>query len=520
MLRRRLPGRSLRFVGSVLAPALTLLTSGLCISAARGQESRADALAAATAAQVNPQRTITLDGKFEDWDGLEPVAWGADGHGGFASLGNVWAAYDGQWVYLRIQTGSVFNLQSVEGSIALHLNVDADVLTGVSEPAGENSLGTVSGKDAVITFSAPRDGGNEEGVTGLLCETSASAAFNVYDVGVESAPTHASGDFEIRMRRGSKIPGSDVDWFTGGSCTAKLSAITPAGVTISETAPFTINLGATGEPRLAEAPPFRSAGEVRVVTWNVFKGRMFSDPEPFARVLRALNPDIIALQEAGDATTRRQLADWLEEHVPSARGWDVSVEPGCDTAIASKLSGLTLDLADGPDAKPVAATALLAADGRRRAAVVSVHLKCCGRVGDGRDRNRIAEAAEIHRSLRKIRYTDNPSAIIVLGDFNLVGSREPLDTVALGNDLDGSDLIDLAPVVWGGSTTSTWRDREQYFPPGRLDFILVSDSTTTPTRSFAFDSALLSDSALSGMGLQRTDTSVSDHLPVVADLRW
>ena len=57
-----------------------------------------------------------------------------------------------------------------------------------------------------------------------------------------------------------------------------------------------------------------------------------------------------------------------------------------------------------------------------------------------------------------------------------------------------------------------------YFPPGRLDYIVYSDSTAEMRQSFVLDTAILSDAALDAAGLRRSDSLASDHLPVVLDI--
>ena len=52
---------------------------------------------------------------------------------------------------------------------------------------------------------------------------------------------------------------------------------------------------------------------------------------------------------------------------------------------------------------------------------------------------------------------------------------------------------------------------------GRLDFIAYSDSVLRATRSYVLFTQAMSDERLKANGLERRDTCVSDHLPVVGD---
>ena len=55
------------------------------------------------------------------------------------------------------------------------------------------------------------------------------------------------------------------------------------------------------------------------------------------------------------------------------------------------------------------------------------------------------------------------------------------------------------------------------FPPGRLDFIVYTNSVLKEENSFIFDTKKLTSEQLLKYGLSEKDTEVSDHLPVVVD---
>jgi exonuclease III len=109
--------------------------------------------------------------------------------------------------------------------------------------------------------------------------------------------------------------------------------------------------------------------------------------------------------------------------------------------------------------------------------------------------------------------------VVIGGDWNLVGSREPLDIARGGADLDNSELDVARALVLGDAAMYTWRDAATGFPPGRLDVIVYSDSSAEVVNAFVLDTGRLADRALARMGLDRTDSRASDHLPVVVDLR-
>ena len=111
-----------------------------------------------------------------------------------------------------------------------------------------------------------------------------------------------------------------------------------------------------------------------------------------------------------------------------------------------------------------------------------------------------------------------PIVRVICGDMNLVGSRPPLDILRANLDADGSDLSIAEPFVLGDRSQYTWSDYKTTFTPGRLDYVLYSDSTAQVYQSFVLDTSRLNEETLARAGLNRTDTDASDHKPVVVDL--
>jgi hypothetical protein len=148
------------------------------------------------------------------------------------------------------------------------------------------------------------------------------------------------------------------------------------------------------------------------------------------------------------------------------------------------------------------------------------HLKCCGTKDSPEDQARMAEARAINAAFASAAGALDKSAIRLMGgDFNLVGSRPPLDVIRQGLDVDGSDLAVIAPRVLGDSSLITWRDPASGYAPGRLDYMLFSDGNAQIVNAFVLDTSRLSDESLARMGLDRTDCDGSDHLPVIIDIK-
>ncbi len=261
--------------------------------------------------------------------------------------------------------------------------------------------------------------------------------------------------------------------------------------------------------------------DVRAVSWSMSQGEIFANPEPFARILAALHPDVICLQELGADASEAALKAWLDERLPSAYGWEVMLEAGTGCAVASRLAAVRVrpGATEETAAPGIAASSLLVAAANRRVLITSMRFQRGGRIGDASDFKRIEEAGAVRRLLRAGQFELAPSGLLLMGDLNLVGSFEPLKVIRHQNDLNATDLLVVDAMVWGDESNATWRDASQPFLPGRLDYALLSDSVLTLSRSLVFDTERLSEADLARLGVRREDSRASDHLPVVVDFR-
>lgn len=128
------------------------------------------------------------------------------------------------------------------------------------------------------------------------------------------------------------------------------------------------------------------------------------------------------------------------------------------------------------------------------------------------------QAEALSRALRRALPELAVDGVIVGGDFNLVGTRRPLDLVTQGLDPAGGDLAVVDALQLDGATNATWSQPGNVFPPGRLDFVLYSASGLGVARAFVFDTADLDAGWARRYDLQPGDRAeASDHLPLVVD---
>jgi hypothetical protein len=122
---------------------------------------------------------------------------------------------------------------------------------------------------------------------------------------------------------------------------------------------------------------------------------------------------------------------------------------------------------------------------------------------------------------------------MITGDLNLVGYAQQLVTLLTGDivdngmygpdfapDWDGTDLGDVVSSQTERRFAYTWRSDTSQYAPGRLDFVIYSDSVAELGSHFVLYTPEMSPGQLSMYGMQTNDvTTVSDHLPHVSDFR-
>ena len=471
---------------------------------------------------------IVIDGRFDDWQGIEPALIDPiDAAGEAIDLRDIFVTSDGRFVHLLVDFGRTVNIQ--QSDVAVHLLLDVDG----NESTGRNTFG-LSGTDLDIILSpTDRDGG-----VALVSTTRNASLLNPYDIGFTFGPTYASRRFEFRIERGvrlDRIPAVFIGRQLRGKMIcldAQQRIVDQSDVFDYELAPLDVTDRAITAPLPANFPGAEAgAGALRVMSWNTADGALIRKPEAFARVLVAIDPDVIFLQELTDRNSASQLESFLNQRLSTetSNQWHVAFGEGGGNlrcAVASKLPLESVEpfellpYPDWPDRSlRVAGAVIKTAD--QRLLCVSLHLRCCGGIGSKQDFIRILEAETIREELRKLVESASIDGVIVAGDFNLIGSRRPLDLLTTQLDVTALSLAETEPYQLDGLSNATWSDRKQSFVPGRLDYLLYSITQFQVRGAFVFDSADLAPQSLLSHGLQAEDTaSASDHLPLVVDLEW
>lgn len=435
---------------------------------------------------------------------------------------------DEHYLYLRFTIeNEQLTLQSSGRTVSILLDTDASASTGlIPARSGLSDLGA----DVEIQFSPRKaSGGTSSGAAILVHSGGSAQRFKADALDLAIAPTYASSWYEARLTRTPAIslglPPSGL--LAPGRVRGVVAMLDDAGVPEAWADPFDIQTEdiCPGGERLSDfAPPEKSDDAIRVMTLNVEKGAPMNNPEPFRRILRAINPDVVLVQEwdGGEADVLRSWFGALgaEWNIATAGGTTAS---GGGVAIASrfKLTQLPGKLMtnEGNGPRPVRFVGAIADSPAGPMVIGTTHLKCCGTSGSSEDQRRMTEARAVSAALRAAAGAYPGAIRVVGGDLNLVGSRPPLDLLRAELDADGSDLSVAAPQVLGDVTLTTWRSPGSEFPPGRLDYLAYSDANADLVSSFVFDTARFTAEVLTKMGVERGDSACSDHLPVVIDLR-
>lgn len=308
-------------------------------------------------------------------------------------------------------------------------------------------------------------------------------------------------------------------------------------------------------PVLAQTGTFIDRSEptdLRVVTYNIKFDSIFLEAEDgptqapkFARVMQALEPDVINLQEIYDHSAA-QTASLMNSILPLGGGDSWYALKSYDNILVSKypLTMTATDTIPEPSSTSVAMALVDLPDGAFDTDFyfMNTHMKCCGSVGSSEDIKRQQQADALVNWMRDARTpgghvnlpTGTPMAAV--GDFNMVGSLQPLNTLITGNiinegtygsdsppDWDGSDLTDLHPLHNAvGPDDYTYRSGS--YTPSRLDFVLYTDSVVDVANNFVLNTVSMSSAQRAATGLQTYDvtfnSSYYDHLPVVVDFRF
>jgi endonuclease/exonuclease/phosphatase family metal-dependent hydrolase len=457
---------------------------------------------------VGGQAAVTIDGAFEEWAAV-PVAYAdASGDGSGIDLGRLWIADDDRFVFLRLELGSEADL-SENNQLRIYLDTDNNGNTGMS----------VAGIGAELEWRF----GEREG----LFFTGGAITVWHNDVRFRAGPTVTATEFEMAFGR-DVLPDGQHPLFPGPVVRVvvrdQLGGDQLPGP--AEFVTYTLDQGSP-PPDPAIALQREQPGDLRVATFNVLFDSPWdgNDEARFDRLLSAADPDIICFQEIYDHSAS-ETADLVASWLPGST-WSAASRTDCKTV--TRLPILDTWSVGNELAALIDTGAALGGP----TLVINAHLPCCDN-----DSGRQEAVDEI---MSFVRDAMNPGGqlslpaetpIVIAGDMNFVGLARQLDTLLTGDisdegtygpdfapDWDGTALHDIVARQTEKRMGYTWRSDFSSFWPGRLDFLVTTDSVVAVANRFIVYTPEMSPSARATYGLLSGDSYASDHLLFCADLR-
>ncbi len=468
-----------------------------------------------------PPGNIVIDGFFEDWESVKEAHIDTGDDGGQAvgvDFGTIKLTHDERYLYIMMEVGVEVLLNNGQ-YLKLFLDTDNDPQTGAQvEGIGAELEWTFGQREVVLYTAEGRQTPKRPGETG-----------------VHAMPTVSSERFEVAIPRDLTFnerpllpEGSQVSIvLRDNTWNAQRQVDGDRAPNVDQALVYA--LGEGGQAPLPGLDLGRKDPQaIRIVSWNVLRDGIYQQDrqERFGRVLQAINPDIINFQELYNPEGVLALVQrWLPEHqwdieshgdrttlsrLPIVRGWPESYEP-----IHRRFTVVPIQVSDD-----------------QRMIIFNAHMSF-GDNDTGRQDEADSFAAYMLELIIPGGRVDAPrkTPMVLLGDLNLVGQRQQLDTLLYGDivnerrygpprplDWDGTPLRDLAPRQTHRPLSHTWRSSTSSYWPGRLDYIIYTDSVMTASHSFILDTETLADDDLQRHNLRSGDTRIaSDHLPLVVD---
>ncbi|MBZ0184414.1 MAG: endonuclease/exonuclease/phosphatase family protein [Melioribacteraceae bacterium] len=458
---------------------------------------------------VFPQQII-LDEDFSDWtDDMLVYSDSLDDNQSSINFGKLYVNDDEEFIYFLLEVGAEINLQD-NNSINLFIDTDNNSSTGLSKDG--------IGVDFQFTFGERR---------GKYYFSNGSSV-NVFhdDIELINSPTVTSDRFEFCIYKSSVISGNIL--FPSDNIKIIVED------TGSDRLPDLGSVDYTMKKNLIEYKSYSisklNEDHLRILSYNVERDSPFDNNKKvyFERIIKAVNPDVIGFQEIYDHSAA-EVKNFVQSILPNETWYSSNAVP--DIIVVSKFPVKKSAQTDGNgifllDLRPKYDSDLF---------FISAHPPCCT--------NDIERQEEIDAFMAFLRDSKNGTSsipieentpIVIVGDMNLVGLKRQQTTLITGDifyngiygvdfnpDWDETALADSKPITTNTNTTFTWFSESSSFFPGRLDYVVYSNSVLEKENGFSLFTRALPADSLTKYNLQKEDVvNASDHLPLVVDFSF
>ena len=459
---------------------------------------------------------ITIDGLFDDWAEVDVSYSDSQGDGADADFADIKITYDNDFLFIYFNVHDGEYLMQDWNEFHLYIDADNDTTTGYF----------INGIGAELDWLFGDRSGSYYIMDGII---------DIYqnDLTLRMAPTITNHEFEICISRNSNVLTMDGTQVLVEGKVILTDTGQNADQIPDENGGISFSIG---EDYIVPPTPItfdkRDETDIRLVTHNVWSSSLLDSyyQEYFQRIYQALDPDIVALQEMYENTN--QLHSLFNDWFPDEQ-WYVSSQFR-DNIIISKYPVLEEDYFTSSERTMVA---LLNTDDELGSDLIifNSHLACCDN-----DESRQYDADEFVSNWRDWRENDNGpftltegTPFVYVGDFNLVGYRQQLTTFTEGDIEDENTFGDDYSLDWDNTSIAdlfsrhshirmgyTWRRDNSSFSPGKLDYVLYTDSVLDTSKHFVFNTLTMDSASLAEYGLEAMDSyNSSDHSPRVLDIK-
>jgi len=448
---------------------------------------------------------IVIDGLFDDWQEVPVTITDPEGDYNYDDWAELKITNDDDFIFFKISLHSEETLLQNWNNFYLYIDADRDSLTGHPFRGLGAELAWHFGYRTGQYFE-------QDGIIDLWQN----------DITLRQAPTVTCTEFEIAIARGSFVlsdPDSIAVIFSSFYDTGDYMPDSWGGVVYQ----LDTTVVGPAEPILLEKTG------TRLVTYNTLNtGILESDRQPkFQRIIQALDPDIIALQEHSEWN---EIGDIISSWFPEDTWYQGYTFR--DLVVLSKYP--IINQANLINSERTMCALLQTDDPiNPYLLILNSHFSCCDN-----DDDRQEQVDELVQVLREWRLNDNGpfdlpegTPMFHVGDFNFVGYREQIETVTAGNIQDEGNYGSDFPLDWDGTAITdlfsrhthkrmayTWRSDGSSFNPGKLDYVLYTNSNLSILNHFVLNTLAMPDSVLNEWELEAEDTNeASDHLPRIVD---